>query len=107
MCPNCRAFISSKDRVCPYCEAQVGPRIADLRSTEAFQNFIPRAYVTSVLILVINFALYIAMAVVSVRLSQDSVSAALGQVWQGFNGQTLVLFGAKYAPIIYQDGQWW
>jgi rhomboid protease GluP len=106
MCPNCRAFISSGDRVCPYCEAQVGPRAIDIRSAESFAGLIPRAYSTSVIILTTNIAIYLLMVVVSVHLSQGSAGQALGQVWQGFNGQILALFGAKYAPFIYQ-GQWW
>src|SRR5580693_962423 len=32
MCPQCRAFITSKDRVCPYCNEPVGPRAIDRRS---------------------------------------------------------------------------
>lgn len=106
MCPNCRAFISSKDRVCPYCEAQVGPRAIDLRSAESLGGLVPRAYSTSIIILTTNFALYLLMVVVSVRLSQGSAGQALGEVWQGFSGQILALFGAKYAPFIYH-GQWW
>src|ERR1022692_4204094 len=26
MCPNCRAFVTTSDKVCPYCDAQLGPR---------------------------------------------------------------------------------
>jgi rhomboid protease GluP len=106
MCPNCRAFISSSDRVCPYCEANVGPRAVDIRSSQNL-NFIPRAYTTSVLILVINFALYLAMVIVSVRFSPDSTASALGHVWSGFSSAVLVLFGGKYAPFIFQYDQWW
>ena len=107
MCPNCRAFITSNDRVCPYCEVQLGPRAIDMRSAEVFHNMIPRAYMTSVLILIINFALYIAMIAFSVTHSQQPASSALGEVWQGFSNGVLVLFGGKYAPAIYQAGQWW
>ena len=32
MCPHCRAFITEKDRICPYCKEQVGPRAIDRRS---------------------------------------------------------------------------
>ena len=28
MCPNCRAFISADDRVCPYCEVKLGHEAA-------------------------------------------------------------------------------
>lgn len=107
MCPNCRAFITTSDKVCPYCEVQLGPRAVELRSAEALPGFIPRVYTTSVLILVINVAIYVAMMVVSVRFSQKPASDALGDVWQGFSGGVLMLFGAKYAPYIYQYHQWW
>jgi rhomboid protease GluP len=108
MCPNCRAFISTDDRVCPYCEVQLGPRAIDLRtSSESFGGLVPRAYTSSVIILTTNFAFYLAMIVLTVHLSQGPVAQSLGQVWQGFSGQILVLFGAKYAPFIYQGGQWW
>jgi rhomboid protease GluP len=107
MCPNCRAFISTDDRVCPYCEVQLGPRAVDLRSAEMLQGFIPRAYKSSVIILTINVAFYIAMAALSFRFSQGSAAQSLGDIWRGFNGQILLISGAKYAPAIYQAGQWW
>jgi rhomboid protease GluP len=50
--------------------------------------------------------MYLLMVVVSVRLSQGPASQALGEVWQGFSGQILALFGAKYGPLVYH-GQWW
>lgn len=107
MCPNCRAFISSSDRICPYCEAHIGPRAIELRSAEALSTFIPHAYMTSVIILIVNFAMYLAMIAVSVHNSQQPVSESLGSVWQGFSGQVLLLFGGKYGPAITQGGQWW
>jgi len=61
MCPNCRAFITTDDRVCPYCQARVGPRAIDLRqSGQILGGLIPQAHFTTVIILVINFALYAA-----------------------------------------------
>ncbi len=107
MCPNCRAFISADDRVCPYCETQLGPRAIDQRSAELFPGLVPRAYTSSVIILVANAAFYIAMVAISIHLSQASAAESVGDVWRGFNGQVLLFFGAKYAPAIYQMGQWW
>jgi rhomboid protease GluP len=71
------------------------------------QGFIPRAYSSSVIILTVNFALYLIMVAYTVHMSQESVAQALGSVWQGFSGQVLMLFGAKFGPTIYQAGQWW
>ena len=63
MCPNCRAFITTDDRVCPYCQVKVGARAADRRSdSPILGGLIPHARFTTVMILLINFALYIADA---------------------------------------------
>lgn len=107
MCPNCRAFIFSSDRVCPYCEVQLGPRAIDLRSAEVMHGLIPRAYSTSMIILALNVAFYVAMAAFTVHMSQGPVAQSLGSVWQGFSSQVLLIFGGKYGPTIYQYGQWW
>lgn len=107
MCPNCRAFISSSDRVCPYCEVQLGPRAIDLRSAEVMHGLIPHAYSSSMIILVLNVAFYVAMAAFTVHMSQGSIAQSLGGVWQGFSSQVLLIFGGKYGPTIYQYGQWW
>ena len=61
MCPNCRAFITTSDRVCPYCDVKVGPRAIERRNPgEILGGLIPHARFTTVLILVINFALFAA-----------------------------------------------
>ena len=63
MCPHCRAFITDKDRVCPYCHEQVGPRAVERRSdTPLLGGLIPQANFTTILILLINLGLYIATA---------------------------------------------
>jgi rhomboid protease GluP len=99
MCPNCRAFITTDDKVCPYCQAQVGPRAVERRSTaDAMGGLIPHARFTTVVIMLINTGLYIATILVSSR------SGNGGGIDP--DGQTLVLFGAKFAPLISQ-GQWW
>ena len=97
MCPNCRAFISMSDRVCPYCEVQLGPRAIDVRSV-SLGEFLPRAYSTSIIILTLNLALFIASAIVSMRVG--------GEAWN-LSSPVLVMFGAKYGPAIFQYGQWW
>lgn len=59
MCPQCRAFITSKDRVCPYCGEKVGPRAIDLRSgSEVLMGFLPSARFATVMILLVDFALF-------------------------------------------------
>ena len=99
MCPNCRAFISTKDRVCPYCGVQLGPRAIDLRATQLASSFVPQANLTSIIFLIINAAFFIAELVANYRLTGGSPAS-------GVSSQVLLLFGAKYAPAIH-GGQWW
>lgn len=101
MCPNCRAFISSNDRRCPYCELQLGAREVSRRApSDVLGGLIPHGRFTTMMILLINFGLYAATAIYSMK--------AEGQ--QGLGGidvQTLYLFGAKYPPAIFGLHQWW
>lgn len=99
MCPNCRAFITTGDRVCPYCDAQVGPRAVDLRGAE-LASFLPRANSLSIIFLTINFAIYVGMVVLTYQLSKEPSAFS-------FDGRLLVLCGAKYGPYIRLYGQWW
>jgi rhomboid protease GluP len=96
MCPNCRAFITIKDRVCPYCGVQLGPRAVDSRAGQFAASFLPRANLTSIIVLVINVAFYLAEVAVSYQLTKST----------NISGSIAVAFGAKYAPLIYA-GQWW
>ena len=68
MCPNCRAFITTDDKVCPYCEVQVGPRAIDRRSpADVLGGLIPHARFTTMLILLLNTGLYLAMVLQTSR----------------------------------------
>jgi rhomboid protease GluP len=96
MCPNCRAFITINDRVCPYCDMQLGPRAVDMRATQLAASFLPQANLTSVIILAINVAFFLAQLALNYHLVQS------------FNLDTrvLVMSGAEYSPLVHQ-GQWW
>lgn len=98
MCPHCRAFITTSDRVCPYCNEPVAPRPARSDSGPLLGGFIPHARFVTVIILLLNFGLYVASAVYSMR------SGAGGAL--DIDPRTLVEFGAKYRPAIF-FGQWW
>lgn len=98
MCPNCRAFISTDDRVCPYCETRVGPRAADRMPSDAAGGLIPHARFTTIVILLINFGLYAATTLYSMRTGGEGLF--------DIDPRTLVIFGAKYPPLIAQ-GEWW
>ncbi len=90
MCPNCRAFITIGDRVCPYCEAQVGPRAVDLRPNAFAASFLPSANLSAIIVLAINFAFFLAELALSHSLTQPSFDA-----------------GVTYTPLILRSGQWW
>jgi rhomboid protease GluP len=99
MCPNCRAFITTDDKVCPYCDVQLGARIVDKRSpSDALFGLIPHANFTTVLILLINTGLFAAML-----LRSSKVTGGMGM---DLDGQTLFDFGAKERGAI-AAGQWW
>src|SRR5581483_11403945 len=87
MCPNCRAFVTTSDRVCPYCEVSLGTRPVDRRNPgEILGGLIPQARFTTVMILLINTALFLA----------QYVSPESG----------LMQWGASIpAPLMH--GQWW
>lgn len=101
MCPHCRAFITTRDRVCPYCHEKVGPRAIDLRNPGAILGgLIPHAGFTTAMILLVNFGIYAATVVYSMGAGNPS---ALTDI----EGMTLYRFGAKYRPGILQGGEWW
>lgn len=99
MCPHCRAFIAKSDRVCPYCETEVGPPAVERRrSADALGGWIPHARFTTTIILLVNFGLYAATALASLRAGHQDLWA--------IDGRTLFDFGAKYREAILL-GQWW
>ena len=99
MCPHCRAFITTKDKVCPYCNERVGPRAIDVRDPAGMiAGLIPQARFNTILILVANFGLYLASGLYS-------MNSGRGGFWE-LDAPTLVDFGAKYGPGIVL-GQWW
>jgi membrane associated rhomboid family serine protease len=100
MCPNCRAFITTDDKICPYCQAQVGPRAIDVRSrAEAMTSISHHRFATTV-ILLINTGLYLATTV-------RSMQRVGGGVPWDLDGNTLVEFGAKLGSAIFYGGEWW
>jgi rhomboid protease GluP len=101
MCPNCRAFITTSDKVCPYCDMKLGPRAVDRRSpSDVLGGLIPAARFTTVMILLINFGLYLVTAVFSMK-------AGNANAFMGLDGRTLILFGAKNAYFVFLQGEWW
>lgn len=101
MCPNCRAFINSSDKVCQYCEAELGARPVDVRSPgDVLGGFIPHARFTTVMILMVNSALFAATVI-------SEMQQGRGDAFLSLNGRTLYQFGAKWTHDIVVLGQWW
>jgi rhomboid protease GluP len=99
MCPNCRAFITTDDKVCPYCDVRVEARAVDKRApADVLGGLIPHARFTTMMILLVNVGMYIATVLYSMH--------ANGGGGTDLDSRTLIDFGAKYAPLIF-DGQWW
>ncbi len=97
MCPHCRAFITTSDRVCPYCNEPVGPS-ARQRERPTLGGFIPHARFVTVMILLVNFSLYVATSLYSMSTGGGGALDV--------DARTLFLFGAKYRPAMFL-GQWW
>ncbi|MFM2125356.1 MAG: hypothetical protein RL328_1807 [Acidobacteriota bacterium] len=88
MCPHCRAFITTDDRVCPYCDTEVGMRAVDRRmATDAMAGVIQGdQFITFVLVL-INVGIYIATAMDDRGL--------------------MYLAGQKNGVLIFRNLEWW
>src|SRR5579872_1199537 len=87
MCPNCRAFITTSDKVCPYCEMRLAPPArARAESGQILGGLIPQVRFTTVMILLINTAFYIADQLSSQLLTQAGASVPwtfeLQQPWR-------------------------
>jgi len=101
MCPNCRAFITIKDKVCPYCDVKLGARAVDRRNPgDALGGLIPHARFTTTIILMINFGLYLVTAVYSWKSGNQNAL-------MGIDGRTLAMFGSKFSLLMFQNGEWW
>lgn len=88
MCPHCRAFITSSDRVCPYCGEPVGQRAVDRRNAgEMLVGFIPNARFVTVTIVMVNLALF------------------AGELLS--SGNALVGAGAESGMLVFGYRQWY
>jgi rhomboid protease GluP len=100
MCPNCRAFITTDDKICPYCDAKVGPRAIEMRAPAgALGGLIAADRFTTFILMMVNSGLYAATMLYSMKSGHQSYLTDI-------DGYTLYYFGAKFAPDIW-NGQWW
>ena len=73
------------DRVCPYCEAQLGPRAVDMRPNQYLSAFMPRANKSAIVVLVVNVVFFLAQTFV--RGVEDA--------------------GKEYTSAVFDHHQWW
>ena len=100
MCPNCRAFITTDDKVCPYCDTRVEARAVERRApADVLGGLIPHARFTTMMILLVNTGLYIATVLYSIR-------SGLGG-GMDIDGRVLYAFGGKFYPYGFDINQWW
>jgi len=97
MCPHCRAFITTSDKICPYCDTPVGPRAIDMR-TGFFAELIPSAQFATITILTLNVGIFVLTLLASVRAGTP--------VMQAPDGMTLFRFGSSI-PMQYAEWHWW
>jgi rhomboid protease GluP len=100
MCPNCRAFITTDDKTCPYCDAKVGSRAIDLRVPDnLLGGLLPADRFVTTLLLIVNSAIYVATIVASQNAGNPGALT-------GIDPLTLIRFGANHYAYV-SAGQWW
>lgn len=100
MCPNCRAFVDPGARICPYCETELHPLRRKAESVAGpLSSFIPETHFTTIILLAINFGLFIAMLLLNNKLGG-------GGSWT-IGGQVIDAFGAMTRIRIIVNDEWW
>jgi rhomboid protease GluP len=101
MCPNCRAFLSTADRVCPYCEHELlpaPPRSGRTGGNSGMPTFLPEAHSTTFILMLMNVGMFAASLLYA---GPDSFSL------NGFNSNELSWLGAMRADQMFYRGEWW
>ncbi len=101
MCPQCRAFISSDDKTCPYCNETVGSRAASVRPQDAFSSMVPEHSTMTLMFLLLNVAFWVSSVIISAN--QGGGNNPI----MDLDSRTLILLGGKWRPEILYGGQWW
>lgn len=101
MCPQCRAFISSADRVCPYCETELAAAPPPIRRQSgggvSLPSWLPQAHSTTFILMLMNVGLFAA----------SMLYAGPESFGMGFDGNVLTLLGAMRFELIQFRGEWW
>jgi rhomboid protease GluP len=101
MCPHCRAFITTNDKICPYCDTKVGPRAIDMRNAgEMVAGIFPSAQFVTCLILTLNVAMYLVTVIAASKNGQ-------GGGLMNLDTYTLLQYGASNPLFVRGSGQWW
>lgn len=101
MCPHCRAFIDAKATFCEYCKEEIGrPQFRGGSPGGLGAGMIPQTNFAPMIILMINFALFVVTLIATVKLVGET------SLFGGVNGSVLRIFGAKDAFLIV-NGEWW
>lgn len=92
MCPHCRAFITTSDKVCPYCDTPVGPTAAErMGGADLFGGLIPSAQFLTILLLTMNIGMYLVTMLASAKVGESNA---------------LIRYGAALPEGVF-GGQWW
>jgi rhomboid protease GluP len=99
MCPHCRAFITTRDRICPYCNEGVAPvQVVKDEGVRVLGGLIPHVRFNTALILLINVGLYLATALFSSRMGNSQGFWSIDPVTLR---QVEEVFGSSRMLVIY------
>ncbi|MBV9082851.1 MAG: rhomboid family intramembrane serine protease [Acidobacteriaceae bacterium] len=74
-----------------------------MRASQVAASLLPRANLTSIIVLIINCAFFLAEVIVNSQLTHRSLFNSFSDI----NTSVVVLLGGKYTPYIFFRGQWW
>lgn len=100
MCPECRALIDRKARVCPLCRSALGYRTGGLG--RLLRNVMPDFMPLSFVLLTVNFAFFLIIFAAERDLSAED----LGRLVWGVSSPSLARWGANVGALV-SAGQWW
>ena len=102
MCPHCRAFIDSKDKTCQYCGNALPITAATRLRREARMSMAGmQVGFTTIILLLINAALFVASLILTIRFAGETGMLA------NIDGQVLLMMGGKFKLSILIYGEWW
>jgi len=103
ICPHCRAFVPTSERTCTECQQPMGrPYAGRPAGAAALAGLVPPTHFTTVILLLINSALFAATLILSARSSGDWGGGLLS-----VDGFVLYSLGAKLTRSIRLRGEWW